>query len=87
MLFGESKDEEERKEEEQLDVRKIIYCSRTHTQLSQFMREVKVRKSRQCTVATSVSKCDRVREVVAVCPDERFSVRATGAIAVTCLVS
>jgi hypothetical protein len=41
MLFGESQESEERREEETMDVRKIIYCSRTHSQLSQFMREVK----------------------------------------------
>ena len=42
MLFAESEEaEEERKDEEVMDVRKIIYCSRTHSQLSQFMREVK----------------------------------------------
>jgi len=41
MLFGESEDAEAaHKDEEALDVRKIIYCSRTHSQLSQFMREV-----------------------------------------------
>jgi chromosome transmission fidelity protein 1 len=42
MLFGESEEVgEERKDEEAMDVRKVIYCSRTHSQLSQFMREVK----------------------------------------------
>ena len=43
LLFGESEeaDEDDRKEETEVDVRKIIYCSRTHSQLSQFMREVK----------------------------------------------
>ena len=41
MLFGESEESEGRREEESMDVRKIIYCSRTHSQLSQFMREVK----------------------------------------------
>jgi chromosome transmission fidelity protein 1 len=42
-LFGDSSEAETRKEtEDELpDVRKIIYCSRTHSQLSQFMREVK----------------------------------------------
>lgn len=41
MLFGESEEAEvAHKGEEALDVRKIIYCSRTHSQLSQFMREV-----------------------------------------------
>ena len=42
MLFGESEESEDKKPEDELmDVRKVIYCSRTHSQLSQFMREVK----------------------------------------------
>ena len=42
MLFGDSEDSlEARRDETSIDVRKVIYCSRTHSQLSQFMREVK----------------------------------------------
>jgi chromosome transmission fidelity protein 1 len=42
-VLGSDSEEEarERAEDEGLDVRKIIYCSRTHSQLSQFMREVR----------------------------------------------
>ena len=41
-VLGNDSDDEarERAEDDELDVRKIIYCSRTHSQLSQFMREV-----------------------------------------------
>ena len=41
-VLGSDSEEEarERAEDEGMDVRKIIYCSRTHSQLSQFMREV-----------------------------------------------
>lgn len=43
-ILGEDEDEEQalkRQEEEEYQQRKIFYCSRTHSQLAQFIREVK----------------------------------------------